>query len=174
MTGNAPTAARLSHAEAIDAPRIDATAFRQGWRVRTRLDALLADGRIDATAWQSATEYRDGWSRVHAIGGRSWGTRGAGADPHARLLAVAATMERLLRVQATLGPDHAGLIYACVVEDRSWASIASRLHVRRAETARDRTVLALRALAWAWSRGPAVGSAVFAYAPKARRRPGCL
>lgn len=171
MTGNAPSTDRQRHAEAIDPPRVDAVAFRQGWRVRTRLDALLVAGRIDAGIWQAAVAYRDAWERVltATAAGRSLGARGAGADPHTRLLAVAASVGRVHAIETLIGRDAAALCYACVVEDRSWASIATAYR-RNPETMRDRAVIALRALAWAWAEAPGVGAPVCFDPPHARRR----
>lgn len=175
MTGNAPSPDRLRHADAIDPPRVDAVAFRQGWRVRTRLDALLAAGRIDAGIWQAACAYRDAWERAltATVAGRSFGARGGGADPHTRLLAVAASVARLHAVETRIGQDAAALCYACVVEDRSWASIGAAHH-RNPETMRDRVVIALRALAWAWGEVPGVGPPVGLQPPTPRRRVGRL
>jgi hypothetical protein len=153
LTSNAPGAARLRHVEGVDAPRVDASTFRQGWRVRTRLDALLADGRIDAATWQAAVEYRDAWARVlQAVGGSPQGFRvsGAGADVHYRLLGLLDTLTRLRAVEEALGSVAAPLCFRCVVEDRSWATTALLCH-RHPETVRDWTALALRALAVAWA-----------------------
>lgn len=147
---NAPSAARSRHAEEIEPPRVDDRAFRQGWRVRTRLDTLLASGRIDAAVWQCAVEYRDAWERILASQGGGVGSRVSGAtDPHRRFLATIATTSRLRAIETMLGRRMATLCYASVVEDRSWASIGAIWRINP-ETARDWTVGAVRALAWAW------------------------
>lgn len=151
MTSNAPTADLGQHVEAIDPPRVDAVSFRQGWRVRTRLDALLASRRITSGHWQAAVEYRDAWGRVLAAGGSPGGYRvSGGTDPNHRILGLLATVTRLREVHAAIGADFATLCFACAVEDRSWASIAAACR-RNPETERDRAVRALRALASAWA-----------------------
>jgi hypothetical protein len=152
MTSNAPTADLGQHFEAIDPPRVDAVSFRQGWRVRTRLDALLASHRITSGHWQAAVEYRDAWGRVLQAGGGSPGACrfSGGTDPHHRVLGLLATVTRLRVVHTTIGADFATLCFACAVEDRSWASIAAARR-RNPETERDRAVRALRALAFAWA-----------------------
>jgi hypothetical protein len=152
MTSNAPTADLGQHVEGIEPPRVDASTFRQGWRVRTRLDSLLADHRISAGAWQAAVEYRDAWARVLAAGGGSpGGYRVSGAaDPHRRVLGLLDTISRLRVVHRAIGADFATLCFACAVEDRSWASTAAAWS-RNPETVRDQTARAVRALAQAWA-----------------------
>ena len=149
---NAPSADLGQHVEAIDPPRIDDRAFRQGWRVRTRLDALLAADRITSGQWQAAVEYRDAFSRVLADGGGSpGGYRVSGGSGHDRLLGLLDTISRLRAVDGRIGAHLARLCHLCVVEDRSWAAIAAILDRCNPETARDRTVVALRSLAVAWA-----------------------
>ena len=152
MTSNAPSADRLRHAEAIEAPRVDAASFRQGWRVRTRLDALLAAGRITGADWQAAVEYRDAYGR--AWGGRGGGFAGVvvsgGADLHAWQIARIATLAVLSGVERRIGTLATALVVACVIEDQSWATIAAMCR-RNPETVRDWTALAIRGLAQAWA-----------------------
>jgi hypothetical protein len=149
---NAPTAAREQHAEGIEAPRVDARAFRQGWRVTCRLDALHRDGRITAGEWQAAAEYRAAWDRaLSTMRGTSSATRvsgGAGAAAD-RLASVADTMTRLREVEARIGGFAALLTYRCVVLDRSWADIG-RVLCRDPHTAQRWTTDAIRLLARAW------------------------
>lgn len=170
MTSNAPTADRLQHVEAIEPPRVDASAFRQGWRVRTRLDSLLIDRRISHGVWQAAVAYRDAWARVLAAGGGSAGLRvSGGADRHDRLLDLLDTISRLRAVETTIGAGAARLCFACVVEDRSWASIAASDR-RNPETVRDWTAQALRSLAWAWAGRRCAGLPAMPPPPDPRRR----
>lgn len=152
MTSNAPLADRARQAEAIEPPRIDARVFRQGWRVRTRLDSLLAARRITPGQWQAAVEYRDAWARVLQAGGGSPGSFrvSGGADRHLRLYGLLDTISRLRAVEASIGRDAARLCIACAVEDRSWASTAATWG-RNPETLRDWTAQAVRALARAWA-----------------------
>jgi hypothetical protein len=153
MTGNAPGVARVQHIEELEAPRVDATAFRQGWRIRTRLDRLLVDGRISAGTWQAAVEYRSAWERVLAQGG--WGEAGGVrvgggvSDPHQRTVSLLATLTRLRLVEEAIGRLAADLCRCCVVHDHSWALLARHCH-RNPETVRDWTALALQGLATAW------------------------
>jgi hypothetical protein len=151
---NQPSDAYRQHYD-VEAPRVDWRAFRQGWRVRSRLDRLLDDGRITPGEWQAASEYRDAWDalrRTSRGGGGDSGPRvaGYGGDRNAR----AAAIDRAARIRAaedSIGPDAAGLCQACAVEDLSWRALGARLGVRDV-TAMGRTVDALRALARAWRR----------------------
>jgi hypothetical protein len=149
---NTPTQDRAQHVEAIEAPRVDAAAFRQGWRVHTRLDRLLADDRITPGEWQSAVEYRDAWARIlGAAGGDLGGARvSGGRDHHDRLLGQLGTLAQLRAVEARIGRLASALCVACIVEDRAWAWVALQCH-RNPETVRDWTALAIRALAGAWA-----------------------
>jgi hypothetical protein len=153
VVGNRPTAARTQHAEGIDAPRVDATAFRQGWRVRTRLDALLADGLIQPGERQAAVEYRAAWERVitvAAVGNARLVRSSGGGGPHVRLMAIAGTIERLRVIEAAIGVMADRLCFACAVEDQPWSSMA-RHHGRDPKTIRVWTAAALRDLATAWN-----------------------
>ena len=142
----------------IEAPRVDAASFRQGWRVRTRLDALLGDGRITPEVWQAAVEYRDAWARVWASRGGELGHRiSGGTDVHQRQIARLGAMTALTSVETAIGPLRTGLVVACVVEDLSWPAIG-RLCGRSHHTAQAWTVQALRRLARAWATRPGAGA----------------
>jgi hypothetical protein len=52
-----PTSQFTRHHD-VAPPQVDGRAFRQGWRVTTRLDGLLETGRIDREAWNCACEWR--------------------------------------------------------------------------------------------------------------------
>jgi hypothetical protein len=153
-TGAKPSPFYLAHHDVED-PRVDERAFRQGWRVRTRLDQLLADARITRCEWQAASEYRDAWVRALAIGRvgelRFIAAAGRG-NPHDRLLNLVGAIDRLRIVDAAIGDLATSLVVACVVEDLSWAAIARQCH-RNPETVRDWTVVAIRALTRAWEGG---------------------
>jgi hypothetical protein len=149
-----PTASYRQHRETIEAPRVDASTFRQGWRIGTRLDGLLADGRITLGEWEAAREYRDAWGRVlQAQGGATdLGTlRSGGNGGQDRLLHVVDLIAKLRAVEGLIGRFPAWLCFVCVVEDRAWAATGRILH-REHRTARDWTVMAIRLLAPAWSR----------------------
>lgn len=137
----------------VEAPRLDATAFRAGWRISSRLDRLLADGLISAGTWQAAIEYRDDWSI--AAGGPSaslpFARISSRPDPHAVQLARIAAVKRLRRAEARIGGFAARLVFLCAVDDCPWAEIGRILH-RNPETVRDWTASALTALVLAWRR----------------------
>jgi hypothetical protein len=150
MTTQQPSAHYRQHHE-VDAPRVDTSAFRQGWRVRTRLDQLLADQRITSSEWQAEVEFRKVWSIACELAGtepgmvRATGAASADAGLIARLDAVA----RLRAVEDHIGPLATGLCIACVILDLPWAEIARTMH-RNPQTVRDWTALAIRAHAAAW------------------------
>ena len=152
-----PSTAYRQHHD-VEAPRVDASAFRQGWRVVTRLDALLATRRISPGQWEAAVQYRNAWARVmRAHGGSSQAgmRRIANADAmHARLGYQLDTITLLREIEAQIGQLAAWRCFACVVQDQSWHAIGRRLRCNH-ETARDWTVFALRALAVAARRAGA-------------------
>jgi hypothetical protein len=150
---NAPTAHRAQHVAGIEAPQVDALAFRQGWRIASRLDVLRRTGRLTPGQWQSAVEYRAAWERARLEASTTMRLmRGGGgdSDSHARLLAGIGTVAKLSAVESAIGRLRADLCRACIVHDLPWAVLARRLHHDR-ETVRDWTVLAIVALASAWS-----------------------
>jgi hypothetical protein len=57
ITSNAPTVSYTRHHD-VDPPRVDARTFRQGWRIRSRLDALHIAGSISAGEWQTGHDFR--------------------------------------------------------------------------------------------------------------------
>lgn len=150
-----PSAAALQHLAGIEAPAIDAREFRQGWRVRTRLDVLRDTGRITAGEYQAAVEYRSAWEAARlevATTAQLMRSPGGGADAHTRMLAAVGAVAKLQAVEASIGRFAADLCRACIVRDLPWVEVA-RITGRNRETVRDWTVLAIRALARAWS-GP--------------------
>lgn len=153
VTGNAPSEHRVGHAEAIDAPRIDDRAFRQGWHVRTRLDGLFAAGEITAGEWQCAVEFRDAWAgvvdeRQGDPGAPRVGRAGRGHD--AGMLARLDSAARLRLACAAIGGARFALCHACAVADLSWRALGRRLGCDD-KTARKGAAIALRALASAWA-----------------------
>jgi DNA-directed RNA polymerase specialized sigma24 family protein len=151
MTSNAPSLDRLQHVAEIEPPRVDAATFRQGWRVRTRLDALRSAGRINLEVWQAAVEYRAAYDRWQASGGGELAGRiSGGADAHDRMLGLVDTLATLTAVERRIGRLATALCVACVVEDLSWPEIGRRCG-RSNHTAEAWTVRALRALARAWA-----------------------
>lgn len=145
-----PTAQYDQHHDTAP-PKVDASSFRQGWVVHTRLDGLLDDQLITPGQWQAACTYRGAWDRTLALPG-AWaafaGSRSPGGtgDPHSHLTALVGLQALLRRVEEGMGPQHTALCRLCVVEDRSWRSIGGLLHVSH-HTARRRAAVAVAALA---------------------------
>lgn len=135
----------------VEPPRVDHRAFRQGWRVRTRLDQLLADGRITRAEWQAAAEYRETWAVARALAGIEPGMFriAGGGSADAATIARLAAVTRLRVVEDRLGSLAARLLLACLVHDLAWAALARHCQ-RNPETVRDWTVLAIKGLARAW------------------------
>jgi hypothetical protein len=147
---NAPTTEFLGQHD-VDAPRIDERSFRQGWRIRTRLDQLLADNRITRGQWQAAVSFRDAWdlARTTKRKAPSDAIRGSGA-PGAAMIAKLDAAEMLRIVEVALGEFAVALIRCCAVDDLAWAAIGRQLD-RDPETVRDWTVIAIRCLGRAWA-----------------------
>ena len=112
----------------VTAPRIDRSSFRQGWRVRTRLDGLLADRSIGPGVWQAAVEYRDAWARVSGDRSSALGAGriSGGRDAHDRQIAVVDTLAELAVVERRIGRLASALCFACAVNDLSWPEIGRR------------------------------------------------
>ena len=154
MVSNAPTAHRARHVAGIEAPQVDARAFRPGWRVQTRLDVLHRDGRLTAGEFQAAVDYREAWERARLEAGSTMrlirGGGGSSAGIHTRLLAGISTEAKLRAVEDAIGRWRADLCRACIVHDMPWAELA-RQQNRDPHTVRTWTVAAIQALARAWS-----------------------
>jgi len=152
---NAPAAEYRQHHE-VEAPQVDTSSFRQGWRVHSRLDSLATSGRIDRQQLEAAVTWGNWAERVATPGTSPWRIRvdggGQGGGTFAdRQIDVAA---RLRESTAALGTSRIALLGACVVEDMSWRRLGLRLGVS-AETARERVVEAIAALAL-WLAGEPV------------------
>jgi hypothetical protein len=145
-----PTPEFTAHHD-VEEPRVDERAFRQGWIVRTRLDQLLADDRITRAEWQAASEYRATWAIARELVGVEPGMiRVAGSSSaDAAMIARVDAVTKLRIIEAAIGGLYARLLLACLVHDLAWARTA-RFIGKHPETVRDRTVLAIRALASAW------------------------
>ena len=133
----------------VDAPRVDLSAFRQGWRVRTRLAQLHSDGAIGAAAFVAAVQFSLDWEMAYGRG-RSAPLMvmpgGSGADEHSRMAKRVDAVTRLRWAGKQLGPLAMLLVEQCVVRDLPWAVIA-RAHSVTAPTARRWTIAALKHLA---------------------------
>ena len=143
-----PSVEYLAHHD-VDAPRVDLSAFRQGWRVRTRLAQLHADGAITARAWGAGMQFVLDWEVAYGRGRSAplmMMPGGGGADEHARMAQRVDAVTRLREAGEHLGPLAFRLIEQCVVHDLAWAAIA-RTHDVTAPTARRWTIAALKHLA---------------------------
>jgi hypothetical protein len=146
-----PTAERSRRAVAVDPPDINGTAFRPWFRVRTRLDALHAAGAIDDAEYAGACAFRADWHRVAGGVTSSLALDGIGAgvaasdSAHAHAIAGVAAAGRLRLIRARLGAEGFRLLELSFADDTSWAAIGRAFDCTR-ETARDRTVKAIRRL----------------------------
>jgi hypothetical protein len=150
VTTARPTPEFTAHHD-VEEPRVDERVFRQGWRVRTRLDQLLADRRITRDEWQAATEYRATWAKARELVAIEPGMlRVAGAaSPDAGMIARLDAVTKLRIVEAAIGIEAARLLLASVVHDIAWAAMA-RFWACDPHTVRDATVRAIKALSPAW------------------------
>jgi DNA-directed RNA polymerase specialized sigma24 family protein len=155
---NRPTPQFRQH-HTVETPRVDTSAFRQAWRVQSRLDGLLEAGRIDREQFEAAQVWRR-WAEVIApTKVQSWDVR-----VDASRLANDASMVIRVNAQAklrsaidALGPLRHRLLEMSVGDDRSWREIGDRLGVD-AKTATGRVIEAIAALA-DWHAGRAVAPA---------------
>lgn len=153
-TGAKPSPFYTAHHD-VDPPAVDLRSFRQGWRVRTRLDRLLVEGVISRSTWQAASDFRSTWETALRMRGSALiGIRVAVRDPDATMLARLGAAARLRDLGAALGPGRLTILVACVVDDLSWRELGRQLGVDH-KTARARAVRALGALAKQASARPA-------------------
>src|SRR5215475_10205007 len=151
-----PTTERMQHALAVEPPRVDKHEFRQGWRIRTRLDVLHATGRITAAEYQAACDYRAAWERVLSAVTPAPGTArvsanlGINGNTTANAFAASAdTLTRIRLAESAIGSTAALLCHRCCVEDWPWTRTAKLLH-RDRETVREWTICAIQGLARIW------------------------
>ena len=133
---------RLHHD--IEAQQVDAKAFRQGWKVSTRLDGLLRDEMITPGAWQAAVDFRATWERAFGIGlGASGELLGSRTSNAARCSdGKLDALKRIRGISRKLGPRRMWLIERCVLHDYPWLRTAEQLRVSD-KTARSWTAVAL-------------------------------
>jgi hypothetical protein len=143
----APTPQYRRHHD-VAAPQVDSTAFRQSWRVATRLDSLVETGRIDREAWDCACEWRRWAETVTLSRARPWDIRvdisAVPADAGMLFRVHAAT--KLREAVAAIGPLRAKILEAVVLHDCSWRQLAQQLRVSD-KTATQRAAEAVVALA---------------------------
>jgi hypothetical protein len=132
----------------VAAPQVDATAFRQGWRVATRLDSLLESGRIDRQAWDCACEWRRWAATITPVRVQPWDVRvDVSAVPSdAGMLFRVHAATKLREAAAGIGPVRAKILEAVVLHDCSWRQLAQQLRVSD-KTASQRAAEAVVALA---------------------------
>ena len=102
-----------------------------GWRVRTRLDRLMAEGRITASEWQAGDHYRSDYEHGElgasmSEPGMPRGGSGSGCPTASRLDALA----RLRRARSKLTLE-AVIVLDMLVQDKSWAAMARRVWCTR-------------------------------------------
>ena len=154
---NSKVRSYLRQHHALEAPEVSERAFRQAWRVRTRVDRLLVDKAISWAEWRCAVEYRALYecafgsltpaSRPDGTG--RGGAYRAGLRPSDRQLAALRQLQKLLR---QLDRPTVQLLEAVIVEDVKWCVLGKRLGAHSC-TARRWAVAAIKLLATAWS-GP--------------------
>jgi hypothetical protein len=152
---NRPTPQFTRHHD-IAAPQVDATAFRQGWRVTARLDGLLEAGRIDREQWDGAQQWRR-WAELIGLSHvQRWDVR-PDAPCHPSDLPMLRRVEAAAKLRAcheALGELRMRLLDCCVARDLSWREIGGLLRMSD-KTAIAWTVEALEALA-DWRAGRTV------------------
>src|SRR6516225_6708264 len=127
---NQPTPQFQQH-HTVETPQVNATAFRQGWRVQTRLDSLLETGRIDREAWDAACLWRRWVERTGSLPAQAWAVRvdRSPVPNDAAALARVQTAAKLRCVADALGPLRNRLLELAVRDDRSWRQIGDRLGI---------------------------------------------
>jgi hypothetical protein len=144
-----PSRWRQQHGS-IEAPRVDAHEFRQGWRAVRPLDRLLRQRAITLREWAASRHFaalhqraegttlraRDP-ARIRVDGGQP--RRG---EPRERQVDA---LERVARVRQALGETTYALVCAVVIEQHSWTRLGRRLGVDP-RTARGWSMEAIKAL----------------------------
>jgi hypothetical protein len=160
-----------SASHVVQAPQVDAAAFRQGWLVQSRLLSLFKSDRIDRDALDAACIW-PGWAEtIRPTKVQRWDVRVdvplAPNDTPALHRVRAAAMLR--EVAEALGPLRIAILEAAVVKDRSWVELGRLLRVSD-KTARHLCAEAVTALA-TWLAGETVPSPP---AIRFRNQPGSL
>lgn len=144
---NQPAPAFRRHHD-VEPPRVDSTAFRQAWRVCSRLDSLLEAGRVDREAWDAAHAWRR-WAETTApYRAQLWDVRvdqSRVANDAAMLLRVKAAT-KLREVAAALGELRVRILEAVVMRDMAWTDLGRLLRLSD-KAAKEWAAEALEALA---------------------------
>ncbi len=142
-----PTPAFRQHHD-VAAPQVDPTAFRQGWRVASRLDQLLEAGAIERESWEAAGQWRR-WAETTAPArAQAWDVRvdrSLTSNETAMLHRVTAAA-RLRACAQALGELRIQLLDLHVIRDASWRDISARAGVSD-KTVKAMVIEALEALA---------------------------
>ena len=151
-SSSSPTPEFRRH-HAVEPPRVDASEFRQGWRVKTGLDGLLAAGAITPREWCAAVAFRGMHEKAmrSAVRVSKWGA--VYTDPHCRQPRPEQTeaeldaVKQVRTVKAALGDVLFRLLEWSVIADLPWAEIARRLGGIDCRTARKWAAASIAALA---------------------------
>lgn len=137
----------------VTAPQVDQQAFRPGWLVQSRLDGLLAAGKIDREAHEVARQWRH-WAELIGVQHvQRWDVR-VDAAVHPRDAVMLRRIEAAAKLRdslGALGELRVRLLECCLVRDLSWREIALRARLSD-KTAQGRVVEAIEALA-DWQAG---------------------
>ena len=98
-----------------------------GWRVRTRLDRLLAEGRITASEWQAGDHYRSDYEHGElgasmSEPGMPRGGSGSGCPTASRLDA----QRRLSLAREKMHPTQV-IVLDMLVQDKPWLAIMRKV-----------------------------------------------
>lgn len=141
-----PSAEFRAHHD-VAAPRVDADAFRQGWRVTTRLDGLLADGLITAAGYGAALRWRRDWELAFGSApARAYDGPRAAPGPSGGPIPRLAALGRLRAAESALGGFATGILIGLVARDMAWRRLAAGLGCEPA-TARRWAVVMIEGLA---------------------------
>jgi hypothetical protein len=144
-----PTAHYRQHHD-VEAPRVDRIAFRPAWRVRTRLDQLLAHRAIRAQDWHRAVALRDDLELVLRAAYPATPEPGVpSGSRHETPLPAISRFDALARVGAIcarLGEFACMLLRHALVDDPTWVALGAWLRVDP-RTARSWVVRCIKALA---------------------------
>jgi hypothetical protein len=155
----------------VTAPQVDSTAFRQGWRVETRLDALFTAGRIDRDAYDAACMFRRLSEITAPAPAQQWDVRVDRSlvpnDMHALWRVNAAS--KLRAAQEALGSLRTRILHNVIVLDRSWGQLGRLLGLSD-KAAKDWAIACIQALADFCAGRPVPPCPVIRY----RNQPGRL
>ena len=118
---NQPAPAYRQHHD-VAAPQVDSTAFRQGWRVCSRLDSLLEAGAITRDAWDAAHTWRRWVEKTTPLRSQPWDVRvdrSLTTNDSVMLHRVTAATKLRGAAQA-LGELRMRLLELHVIRDASW------------------------------------------------------